>query len=78
MSCDSTTTCPSLPTTVAQLVDADVRQTIEWIGTLVTWEYTLDDRPHGLPANSHECAERRLVGALREVRHLLLELVGEP
>jgi signal transduction histidine kinase len=60
------------------IVDADVRQAFERIGAAVTREHALDDRPDGPPADPHERAERRLVGSLREVRHLLLELVGEP
>src|ERR1019366_1340259 len=63
---------------VAKLVDADEAQTVERIVGAQPSHHPLDDAADRGPADAHHVAERRLVGPLREVGDVLLELVGEP
>ena len=63
---------------IAQLVDTDVRQVVERVGGAMARHDAFDDRTHGPPRDPHQRAERRLVRFLRQIRHLLLEVVGEP
>jgi hypothetical protein len=64
-------------TAVAQLVDADSLQAAEPVLRPEPCDDALDDQADGLPGDRHHRRDRRLVGALREVRHDLLERVRE-
>jgi hypothetical protein len=61
---------------VAQLVDTEETQVVERVAGTKPRHHALDDAADRRPPDAHHVAERRLVGSLREVGDVLLEVVG--